>query len=81
MINGYCEIGGSLGVNLNEVKKYEWPKQFVAVPRVGEQVEANFGEGLYLVLTVSSVTHVMVTNPENVNGKMIPGIRVDLNLE
>jgi hypothetical protein len=51
MIKGHCFT------NIDEAKNERWPKEFVALPRVGDSVEARSGR----VLKVVEVTHTMIT--------------------
>ena len=48
-------IKGKCYTNLDDYKYEEWPTRFVAVPRIGERVEARSGQ----VLKVCSVTHTI----------------------
>lgn len=61
-INGYCRT------NLDGYERCEWPKHFVAVPRVGERVQAT---NIERSLKVVAVTHL-----DNGAG---PLIEVELN--
>lgn len=47
MIRGYCHT------NLDEYKGERWPEEFVAVPRIGENVESESGKTLRVV----GITH------------------------
>lgn len=55
MIRGYCRT------NLDDGKCREWPKVFVAVPRIGERVCAP-GGGVCSDLKVVGVTHTVEKN-------------------
>lgn len=61
VVAGYCTT------NLDEYRREEWPKHFVAVPRVGERVESKSGKSLRVV----GVTHAIHDGT--------PKIRVELN--
>ena len=62
-------IRGTCFTNLDGYAATSWPKQFVAVPRKGEMVEAIRGDKR---LQVVEVTHI-----QDVNGN--PYIRVELH--
>lgn len=49
MIKGYCHT------NIDQYKREEWPTEFVAVPLVGDSVEAKSGK----TLRVCAITHKM----------------------
>lgn len=51
MIRGYCHT------NLDEYKREEWPKEFVAVPRVGESVRSERMRELYVCKVVHFICH------------------------
>lgn len=50
-------IKGSCFTNLDEGRRDQWPKEFVALPRIGDSVEAESGRTLKVV----DVTHTMIT--------------------
>ena len=52
MIRGKCET------HLDDYKVKKWPEQFVAVPMLGDTVQAKTGE----CLTVVGVTHLMYSS-------------------
>lgn len=68
MIQGYCRT------NLDEGKRFEWPKVFIDVPRVGERVRAMNAE---YTLTVVGITHIAKYDAENQQEKSF--IEVELN--
>lgn len=41
--------------NLDEYRREKWPSKFVAIPRIGDRIEAKSGK----VLKVVSITHKM----------------------
>ena len=65
-IRGYCRT------NIDDFKRYTWPRDFVAVPRVGEYVQ---GEGPRPV-TTPTLRVVGVTHCVDEDG---PYISVELN--
>jgi len=52
MIIGRCHT------NLDKFKSAKWPDKFVAVPRVGEKVQAEGRENLYVI----RITHLIEKN-------------------
>lgn len=66
MIKGICYT------NLDEYRNTEFPRTFVAVPRIGEKICPNTGGNMSLSLRVVSVTH-----SEDSNG--IPYIVIELH--
>lgn len=50
-------IKGSCFTNLDGGKRDQWPKEFVALPRVGDSVEAKSGRTLKIV----EITHITAT--------------------
>lgn len=83
MIKGYCRT------NLDEGKKHSWPEMFVAVPRIGERVQA-MTDGTCSCLKVVGITHRVRKNyTDNCYGSLIgdngkrfeyePIIEVELN--
>lgn len=53
-------IEGRCFTNLDDFKKYEWPTLFVAVPRLGEQVQGRGrGQVTMPTLRVVGVTHLV----------------------
>lgn len=59
--------------NLDDFKRCEWPDEFLAVPRVGDYVEAADGKRL----RVCAITHLVI--PPGRLGKPGPCIRVELH--
>ena len=72
MIKGHCST------NIDRGKHERWPEKFVAVPSIGDRVEARSGASLKVV----GITHTMVDIRDDHDGHIIcsePGIRVELN--
>lgn len=69
MIRGFCVS------NLDEAKREEWPTSFVAVPRVGDRVEAKSGASLAVV----SVTHCLVASEDQTMRFSRPAVRIELH--
>lgn len=69
MIIGFC------ATNLDEYKKEQWPKVFVAVPRPGERVQAESGRSL----KVAKVTHMSKFMGEYDEHKEVPFIAIELH--
>lgn len=71
MIKGRCFTN-------DDTKNKDWPTKFVAVPRVGECVEARSGQ----YMKVARVTHVeykdIVSSGENGFEKWVPMIYIEL---
>lgn len=72
MIRGYCRT------NLDDYRREEWPKEFVAVPRIGDYVQSTSSLNSLKVVTI---THKMIKCPDPMNGRTsaYPGIVVELN--
>jgi len=73
-IEAYCFT------NLDEYKREKWPDKFVALPRIGDRVQAESGR----VLKIVSITHAMrkQTTNEGTNHcmfVMVPYLRVELH--
>lgn len=67
MITGHCFT------NLDEYRREEWPTCFVAVPRVGERIEAKESE--------RSLRVVCVTHCERTSGasRGMPTLKIELH--
>tara|TARA_Y100000034_G_C6875031_1_gene400036 strand:+ start:1279 stop:1497 length:219 start_codon:yes stop_codon:yes gene_type:complete len=68
MIEGRCRT------NLDGYERCKWPEVFVAVPRIGERVEAKDGKRL----KVCGVTHLMQAERGDPSGPQFPMIEVEL---
>ena len=78
MIRGYCRtsLNGRTDLNdlddLDDFDTDDWPKEFVAVPRKGEQIRSKNGS----ILKVCKITHYMKTEEFR---DVYPAIEVELN--
>jgi hypothetical protein len=71
MIKGHCHT------NLDDWNREKWPKEFVAVPRVGECVKAESGRYLKVV----RVTHCMVEERAvHIGDYPVPHPEIDIEL-
>jgi len=66
--------------NLDEYQREKWPSKFVAIPRVGDRIEAKSGK----VLKVVSVTHTMdeqkaMETPRGAIYASVPYVKVELH--
>ena len=70
MVDGYCRT------NLDDYQRYDWPRQFCAVPRIGERVESLCRQHS---LKVVGITHCIVTKYVGNEGRKIAGVEIELN--
>jgi len=69
MIRGYCHT------NLDDYQREEWPKEFVALPRVGDCVRSSSGK----ILKICRITHRITTDHTDQYAVGRPEIDVELH--
>lgn len=70
-------IKATCRTNLDGYTSVEWPREFAALPRIGDRVEGVRGTNERPTLKVVGVTHTM--GRASYNGPMVPMIEVELN--